>query len=122
MALVPRVGLGTDVHRLIPGRELWLAGLCWPREESGLEGHSDGDAAAHAIVDALLAAAGLGDIGQHFGTADPRFAGASGLVFLTETARRVREAGFTIGNVSVQVIGNRPRIGSRREEAERVLG
>ncbi|OUZ07497.1 2-C-methyl-D-erythritol 2,4-cyclodiphosphate synthase [Aeromicrobium sp. PE09-221] len=122
MAALPRVGIGTDVHRLVPGRELWLAGLYWPDAEAGLDGHSDGDAAAHAMADALLTAAGLGDIGERFGTASPEFAGASGSVFLEETARLVRAEGWEIGNVAVQVIGNRPRIGSRRGEAQQTLG
>lgn len=117
-----RIGIGTDVHRLVPGRSLWLAGLEWPGEEFGLEGHSDGDCVAHAIVDAVLGAAGLGDIGSHFGTADPAWADASGADFLAEAARRVKETGWEIGNASVQAIGNHPKIGHRREEAERVLG
>ena len=100
---------------------MWLAGLEWPDESYGLEGHSDGDAVAHAMVDALLSAAGLGDIGSNFGTSDPTWAGASGIAFLVETAKRVREAGFGIGNVAVQAIGNSPRIGGRREEAQTVL-
>jgi 2-C-methyl-D-erythritol 2,4-cyclodiphosphate synthase len=116
-----RVGVGTDTHRLVPGRTLQLAGLTWLDAPSGLEGHSDGDCVAHAMVDALLGAAGLGDIGSHFGTSDPRWAGASGVAFLTEAARVVREAGFTVANVSVQVIGNEPQIGSRRAEAEAAL-
>lgn len=118
---VPRVGIGTDVHRLVSGRDLWVAGLHWPDAERGLEGHSDGDCVAHAIVDAVLAAAGLGDIGSRFGTADPRFAGASGVEFLRATADLVREAGMTIGNVSVQLIGNEPRLSGRRDEAAAVL-
>lgn len=100
---------------------MWLAGLEWPGEDAGLEGHSDGDAAAHAMVDALLSAVGLGDIGSRFGTSDARWAGASGLAFLTEAARLVRESGHEIGNVAVQVIGNTPRLGPRREEAQQVL-
>ena len=118
----PRIGIGTDVHRLVEGRPLWLAGVEWPGEERGLDGHSDGDCAAHAMVDAVLGAAALGDIGTHFGTSDPAWANASGLDFLLETERRVRQAGWKVGNVSVQVIGNGPRIGDRREQAERVLG
>jgi 2-C-methyl-D-erythritol 2,4-cyclodiphosphate synthase len=116
-----RVGVGTDTHRLTPSRPLHLAGLHWPDAAAGLEGHSDGDCVAHAMVDALLGAAGLGDIGMHFGTADPTWEGASGIAFLTEAARLVREAGFDVANVSVQVIGNEPTIGSRRAEAESVL-
>jgi 2-C-methyl-D-erythritol 2,4-cyclodiphosphate synthase len=98
-----------------------LAGLAWPDELRGLAGHSDGDVAAHAAVDALLSAAGLGDIGSNFGTADPALVGASGLMFLIETANRVRLAGFEIGNVAITVIGNAPRLGERRAEAEAAL-
>ncbi|MET1134109.1 MAG: 2-C-methyl-D-erythritol 2,4-cyclodiphosphate synthase [Aeromicrobium sp.] len=118
---VPRVGIGTDVHQLVDGRPLWVAGLHWPDAPRGLEGHSDGDCVAHAMVDAVLTAAGLGDIGSRFGTADPRYAGASGLEFLRGTAELVQEAGLTVGNVSVQLIGNEPRLAGRRDEATQVL-
>src|SRR5690606_27636490 len=115
-----RVGVGTDVHAFGGDGELWLAGLQWPGEP-GLSGHSDGDVVAHAIVDALLGAAGLGDIGQHFGTSHPEYAGAHADVFLRRTAQLLADAGFRIGDVSVQFQGNRPRFSGRRAEAERVL-
>lgn len=115
------MGIGTDVHRFAAGVPMHLAGLHFPDEPAGLEGHSDADVAAHAACDALLSASGLGDLGSNFGTAEPRWAGASGAALLEETARRVRAAGFSIGNVAIQVIGNRPRLAARRTEAEAVL-
>ena len=100
---------------------MYLAGLAWPEEPRGLEGHSDADVAAHAACDALLSATGLGDLGSTFGTTDPAWADASGTTLLGETARRVREAGYEIGNVAIQVIGDRPRLAPRRAEAEAAL-
>lgn len=100
---------------------MWLAGLEWPDEPAGLEGHSDADVVAHAACDALLSACDLGDLGSNFGTSDPEWAGASGVALLSETVRRVRAAGFVVGNVAVQMIGNRPRLGTRRAEAQRLL-
>lgn len=115
-----RVGIGTDVHAFGGEGDLWLAGLEWPGEPP-LSGHSDGDAVAHAIVDALLGAAGLGDIGEHFGTAHPEYAGAHAAVFLARTREILAENGFSIGNVSAQFQGNRPKFSPRRAEAQAVL-
>jgi 2-C-methyl-D-erythritol 4-phosphate cytidylyltransferase/2-C-methyl-D-erythritol 2,4-cyclodiphosphate synthase len=124
----PLIGIGVDVHAFATGqdlelepRPLRLAGLDWPGQ-SGLLGHSDADVVAHAACNALFSAAGLGDLGSNFGTDQPEWKGAAGTVLLAEAARRVRAAGFTIGNVAVQVIGVRPKIGPRRAEAEAVLG
>ncbi len=118
--LIPRIGIGTDVHPYRAGIPLYLAGLHWPGEP-GLAGHSDGDAAAHAACDALLSAAGLGDLGSCFGSSEPRWAGAAGTALMQETARLVSSAGYAIGNVAIQLIGNRPKVAPRRAEAEKVL-
>lgn len=115
-----RVGIGTDVHAFSAERPCWVAGLLWP-DVPGLAGHSDGDVAAHAACDALLSAAGLGDLGANFGTDRPDWAGASGVALLKATAALVRSAGYEIGNVSIQVIGVAPRIGRRRDEAQAAL-
>lgn len=115
-----RVGIGVDVHPFENGRDLNLAGIFWPNE-TGLAGHSDGDVVAHACADALLSAAGLGDLGSNFGTDKPEWKGASGVKLLAAAANIVVAAGWKIDNVSVQLIGNKPKIGSRRQEAETAL-
>ncbi|PQZ85968.1 bifunctional enzyme IspD/IspF [Arthrobacter sp. MYb227] len=121
--LIPRIGIGIDIHAVADRsepREMWLAGLHFP-EDHGLSGHSDGDAVAHAACDALFSAAGIGDLGTHFGTDRPEYAGASGITLLAEAARLVRAAGFEIGNVAVQFVGRRPKFAARRLEADAVL-
>lgn len=116
-----RIGIGTDVHQLADGVPMHVAGLHWPEEASGLAGHSDGDVVLHAIADALLSAAHLGDLGSNFGTSEPQWAGAASHDILAETLVRVRAAGWEVVNVAVQLVGNRPRVGSRRDEAERAI-
>ncbi len=122
-ARLPRTGIGTDVHAFADpdsGTPLHLACLEWPGEV-GLEGHSDGDVVAHACCDALLSAAGLGDLGSNFGTAEPQWKGAAGSVLLAEAARRVRDAGYEIGNIAVQLVGARPRVAERTTQATAAL-
>ncbi|PHP53204.1 2-C-methyl-D-erythritol 2,4-cyclodiphosphate synthase [Actinomyces ruminis] len=119
----PRTGIGTDVHAFADpdsGTPMQLACLNWP-DEVGLAGHSDGDVVAHACCDALLSAAGLGDLGSNFGTDAPEWKNAAGAALLAETAKRVREAGFEIGNVAVQLVGARPRVAHRMGEATAAL-
>lgn len=120
---LPQTGIGTDVHAFDTpdsGTPLFLACLEWPGEV-GLSGHSDGDVVAHACADALFSAANLGDLGSNFGTAEPQWKGAAGSVLLAEAARRVRAAGFEIGNISVQLVGEKPRVSGRMTEAAQAL-
>ncbi|MGX7669128.1 2-C-methyl-D-erythritol 2,4-cyclodiphosphate synthase [Plantactinospora sp. DSM 117369] len=120
MFVVPRIGIGIDVHAFNGERPCWVGGLRW-EGVPGLDGHTDADVAAHAACDALLSASGLGDVGSVYGVDDPDWANASGRRVLADTALRVRNAGFEIGNVAVQVVGSTPKIAPRRNEAERVL-
>ena len=117
-----KVGLGVDAHAFSSDqdRKLWLAGLLWP-EQVGVDGYSDGDVAAHAICDALFSAAGLGDLGSNFGVDDPKYQGASGETLLKEALEKITSAGYEIGNVSVQIVCNKPKIGPRRAEAIKAL-
>ncbi len=126
MTALPRVGIGVDVHRyaetheVVAERDLWLGCLLWPGER-GIEGHSDGDVAAHAACDALLAAGGLGDLGSVFGTGRPEMAGAGGAQMLSHVLWLLAEQGLSVGNVSVQIIGNTPKVGPRRRDAEAAM-
>ena len=123
--MVPRIGTGFDAHRLVENRALWLGGVCIPYEK-GLDGHSDADAAVHALIDALLGAAGMGDIGALFPDSDDAYKGISSVILLKETARRIREKGYEIGNADVTILAQRPKlmphIPQMRQNLARAMG
>ena len=115
-----RTGVGVDAHKFAATGPCALAGLEWP-DTNRLEGHSDGDAAVHALCDAVLAAAGLGDVGQVFGIDKPEWKGASGLQMIAHLRSLISEKSIHINNVSIQIVGNAPKISKRRDEAQQVL-